>query len=317
LAAIAFGVVPLATQAQPAKAPYRIGWLSGAAASPESVEAFRQRLRELGWIEGRHYIEVFRHGDGQPDQLARVAAELAGMNVDVIVATVPAAIAAARAATSTTPIVMVYGPDPAAAGVVSSLARPGGNVTGLTSLSIDLAVKQLELVKSMIPGASRVGVLWNPENPWHAGALQRVETVARRLGIGIRSVRIRGPDDFTSAFATMSQERVGAVLSLSDPITFSHRARLAELALKHRLPLMSGLAEYTEAGGLASYWPNTPESFRRAAVYVHRILNGARPSELPVEQPSKFELVINLKTAKSLGVTIPAAVLARADRLIE
>jgi len=318
LAAIVFLAFPLAAPGQAGNRMYRIGWLSATAvSSPESMEAFRQSLREFGWIEGRNFTLVFRHGDGQPERLAQRAAELVKMNVDVIVATVPAALAPARSATSTIPIVMVYGPDPAAAGVVSSLARPGGNVTGLTSLSVDLAVKQLELVKAMIPDVSRVAVLWNPTNPWHASAVQRIETAARGLRISLRSVGVRGPEDFNSAFATMKQERAGALLNLSDPMTFSHRVLLAELALKHRLPMMSGVTEYTEAGGLASYWPNTSDTFRNAAVYVHRILNGARPSDLPIEQPRKFELVINVKTAKALGVTIPAAVLARADRLIE
>ena len=318
LTVIVLLTVPLATAAQPGNRVYQIGWLSGTAvSSPESAEAFRQSLREFGWIEGRNFVLVFRHGDGQADQLAQRAAELVKMNVDVIVATVPAALTPARNATSTIPIVMVYGPDPAAAGVVSSLARPGGNVTGLTSLSVDLAVKQLELLKAIIPQVSRVGVLWNPANPWHPSALQRLDPAARELSIGVRNVSVRGPEDFNSALVTMKQEQLGAILNLSDPMTFSHRALLAELALKHLLPMMSGVTEYTEAGGLASYWPNTADTFRNAAVYVHRILSGARPSDLPVEQPRKFELVINLKTAKSLGVIIPAGVLARADKLIE
>jgi putative ABC transport system substrate-binding protein len=318
LVTIAFGLAPLASEAQTGNRVYQIGWLTGTAVSaPEGLEAFRQSLRDFGWVEGRNYVLVFRHGDGQPDQLAQRAAELVKMKVDVIVATVPAALAPARDATSTIPIVMVYGPDPAAAGVVSSLARPGGNVTGLTSLSVDLAVKQLELLKEMVPQVSRVGVLWNPANPWHAIAIERVEATARGLRMSVRNVSVRSPGDLSAAFATMAQEHVGALLSLSDPMTFSHRSQLAQLALRHRLPMMSGVTEYTEAGGLASYWPNAADTFRRVATYVHRILNGTRPSDLPVEQPKKFELVINLKTAKSLGVVIPTAVLARADRLIE
>ena len=318
LTAIALLSVPLAAEAQSRNRLYQIGWLSGTAvSSPESVEAFRQRLGEFGWVEGRNVTLVFRHGGGQLDRLAQRAAELVNMNVDVIIATVPAALAAARGATTSIPIVMVYGPDPVDAGVVSSLARPGGNITGLTSLSADLAVKQLDLLAAMVPRVSHVAVLWNPENPWHANALARVEAAARGPGIRLRSVGVRGPGEFDAAFATMVNEQVGAILSLSDPMTFSHRARLAELALRYRLPMMSGVIEYTEAGGLASYWPNTAETFRSAAVYVHRIISGARPSDLPVEQPTKFELVINLKTAKALGVGIPAAVLARADRVIE
>lgn len=315
LLAILFTCEPLPILAQPG---YQIGFLSGTAvSSPESVEAFRQQLRDLGWAEGRNFSLVFRHGDEQAGRLAERAAELVRMKVDVIVATVPVALEAARRATTTIPIVMVFGPDPANAGMVSSLAHPGGNVTGLTSLSADLAVKQLELLKAIAPGVSRVAVLWNPANPWHANALRLVEAAGSGLGIGIRSVAVRGPGEFDSAFATMATERAGAILSLSDPVTFGRRAELAALALQYRLPMMSGLVEYTEAGGLASYWPNTREMFRSAAVYVHRILGGTRPGDLPVEQPKAFEFVINMKTARALGVSIPASVLHRADRLIE
>lgn len=317
LAAIVIVCVPFPILAQALKA-YQIGWLSGTAvSSPESVDAFRRELLELGWAEGRHFSFVFRHGDERGQRLAERAADLARMKVDVIVATVPAAVEAARLATTTIPIVMVFGPDPANAGVISSLARPGGNITGLTSLSADLAVKQLELLKEMVPGISRVAVLWNPSNPWHANALTPVEQAGSSLGIDVQSVAVDGPNALDSAFATMSKERVSAILSLSDPVTFSRRAELAALALQYRLPMMNGLAEYTEAGGLASYWPNTREMFQSAAVYVHRILSGARPSDLPVEQPKTFELVINVKTAAALGVTVPVPVLHRADRLIE
>ena len=318
IVAIVLLSVPLAILAQPGNKVYQIGWLSGTAvSSPESIEAFRQGLREFGWTEGQNFSFVFRHGDEQAEHLAERAADLARMKVDVIVATVPAAVEAARRATTTIPIVMVFGPDPANAGVVSSLARPGGNITGLTSLSADLAVKQLELLKAIVPGVSNVAVLWNPSNPWHANALVRVEAAGSALGIRLRSVAIRGPREVDSAFATMAKERVGGILSLSDPMTFSHRARLAALALEYRLPMMSGLAEYTEAGGLASYWPNTRGMFRSAAIYVHRILGGARPGDLPVEQPKTLDFVINLRTAKAMRVSIPAAVLARADRVIE
>jgi len=310
--------IPLAASAEAANKVYQIGWLSGTAvSSPESIEAFRQGLREFGWTEGQNFSFVFRHGDERAEHLAERAADLARIKVDVIVATVPVAVEAARRATTTIPIVMVFGPDPANAGVVSSLAHPGGNITGLTSLSADLAVKQLELLKAIAPGISNVAVLLNPSNPWHANAIARVEAAGSALGVHLRSVAVRGPGELDSAFATMAKERVGGILSLSDPTTFSHRARLAALALEYRLPMMSCLAEYTEAGGLASYWPNTRGMFRSAAVYVHRILNGARAGDVPVEQPKTFDFVINLKTAKALRVTIPAAVLARADRVIE
>ncbi|HQR15968.1 MAG TPA: ABC transporter substrate-binding protein [Nitrospira sp.] len=318
MAAIVLVSVPLAIFAQPRNKVYQIGLLSGTAvSSPESVEAFRQGLREFGWFEGQNFSVIFRHGDEQAEHLAERAADLARMKVDVIVATVPVAVEAARRATTTIPIVMVFGPDPASAGVVSSLARPGGNVTGLTSLSADLAPKQLELLKAIVPGVSHVAVLWNPSNPWHKSALAQLEAAGSTLGIRLRRVVVRGPGELDSAFATMAKERVGGILSLSDPMTFTHRAKLAALALEYQLPMMNGLAEYTEAGGLASYWPNTREMFRNAAVYVHRILDGARPGDLPVEQPKTFDFVINLKTAKALRINIPAPVLARADTVIK
>jgi putative ABC transport system substrate-binding protein len=260
---------------------------------------------------------VFRHGDGRVSLTEQGAAELARANVDVIVATAPAALAAARKATTKIPIVMVYGPDPVDAGVVSSLAHPGGNITGLTSLSADLSVKQLELLKAIVPSASRAAILWNPVNPWHGKALARVERAARSVGLSVRNYAITESRDLEAAFVAMRKDQVDGVLSLSDPMTFSLRDQLAKLALRQRLPLMSGVIEYTEAGALASYWPSTRETFRGAAFYVHRILGGARPSDLPVEQPKALEFVINLRTAKALGIGISPQVLARADRVIE
>lgn len=318
LAGIVLLCVSVPALAQPGNKPYRIGWLSGTAvSSPETLEAFRQEMGAFGWAEGRDFVLVIRHGDERAERLSERAAELARMKVDAIVATVPLAVEAARRATTTIPIVMVFGPDPATAGVISSLARPSGNITGLTSLSAELAPKQLELLGAIVPGVSRVAVLWNPSNPWHANALERLEAAGGRYGIGIRTIAVRSPGDLEPAFAAMAKERVNAILSLSDPVTFSSRTQLAALALAYRLPMMSGLAEYAEAGALGSYWPNSREMFRRTAVYVHRILNGARPGDLPVEQPKTLELVINMKTARALGVSIPASVLPRADRIIE
>lgn len=313
-------VGPLAVEAQPAVRVYQVGWLSGGSAStssPELLDAFRHALREFGWVEGRNIRIVYRYADGHLDRLADMAADLVRIQVDVILATVPAALAAARNATKTVPIVMVFGPDPVESGLVASLARPGGNITGLTSLSADLGRKQLELLKEMVPGLARVAVLWNPANPWHATGVKHVEAAARGLGVRLQVLGVREPDEFDAAFAAMARERAGAVLGLPDPLTFLHRARLADLAAKHRLPSMNGLSEYTEAGGLASYWPNSAEMFRRAATYVHRILTGTRPGDLPIEQPTKFELVVNLKTAKALGLAIPSSLRLRADRLIE
>lgn len=313
------GAGPLALEAQPATKVYQVGWLSGGAStsSPELLDAFRHALREFGWVESQNIRIVYRYAEGQLDRLPELAADLIRMKVDVILAPVPAALVAARNATATVPIVMVFGPDPVESGLVASLARPGGNITGLTSLSADLSRKQLELLKEMVPRLERVAVLWNPANPWHATGVKYVEVAARALGVRLQIRGVREPDEFDAAFAAMARERAGAVLSLPDPLTFLHRARLADLAARHRLPSMNGLSEYTEAGGLVSYWPNSAEMFRRAASYVHRILTGTRPGDLPIEQPTKFELVINLKTAKMLGLRMPSSLLQRADRLIE
>jgi putative ABC transport system substrate-binding protein len=268
-------------------------------------------------VEDRNVRIVYRYADGRLERLPGIAAELVRMNVDVIVATAPAPLAAARSATKTIPIVMVYGPDPVEAGLVVGLARPGGNITGLTSLSADLSVKQLQLLKEMVPGLSRIAVVWNPTNPWHPTGVKRLETAARALGVRLQTVGVRTPDEIDPAFAAMVRQRADGILNLSDPLTYVHRARLADLAAKHRLPMMNGLIEYTEAGGLASYWPNSAEMLRRAAGSVHRILSGSRPSDLAIEQPTRFEFVINLRTAKALGLTIGQSVLLRADRVIE
>jgi len=320
-AAIALALfAPVFASAQPNAAMHRIGWLSGATAagnSPEIVDAFRRGMRDYGWIDGRNLTILYRFADGRLDRLDGLATELVQARVELIVATTPAALAAARRATGTVPIVMVFGPDPVEAGIVASLAHPGGNVTGLTSLSAELALKQLQLLGDILPGLARVAVLWNPENPWHSVSVRRVESVAQQLHVAIRAFEVRRPEEFAAAFASMASDRVGAVLCLPDPMTFAHRKELAEIAKRQLLPTMNGLAEYAVAGGLASYWPNTPEMFRRAASYVGRILAGAHPGDLAIEQPTSFELVINLKTAKALGIRVPASVLARADRVIE
>jgi putative tryptophan/tyrosine transport system substrate-binding protein len=298
----------------------QVGWLSGSspnAYSPEIVDAFTRQLATHGWVPGRNVNIVYRHAGGLPEQLPRVAAELVRLKVDVILASAPAAVAAAKASTATIPIVMVYGPDPAEAGLVASLSRPGGNLTGLSSLSGNLAVKQFELLTELVPGVSRLAILFNPSNPWHGAAVKRVEAVASARGIRVLAFGVRIPADLEPAFSAMASEHVSALLSLSDPMTLTQRDRLAELTLKHRLPIMSGLAEYTTAGGLASYWPDSKEMFRRAASYVHRILSGAKPGDLPIEQPTTYEFVINQKTAKALGLKIPQAVLLRVDKVVE
>jgi putative ABC transport system substrate-binding protein len=317
--ALLLACVAIHAHAQSASAVRQVGWLSGRAAgqTSEAESAFRDAMRDLGWVEGRNLRILFRYSDGQLDRLSEMAAEMVRLKVDVIVATVPAALAAARKATTSIPIVMVFGPDPVETGVVASLSHPGGNVTGLTSLSADLGRKQLELLKEMLPAVSRVGVLWNSTNPWHEAGVKRVEAAAKEIGVRVHPVPVRDARELEPAFAAFAKERDEAVLTLADPLTFVHRARLAEIAVRHRLATMNGLIEYTEAGGLASYWPNSVEMFRRSAGYVHRILGGARPGELAIEQPTQFELALNLKTAKALGVTIPSSLLLRADRIVE
>ena len=299
--------------------PFQIGWLTGSSSATyvEFLNAFREGLVELGWTEGRQFVLLPRFADGHLERLAGLAADLVDKNVDLIVATTPPTLAAARHATSQIPIVMVYGPDPAEAGVVASLARPGGNVTGLTSLSVDLSVKQLDLLRAMLPRGSRVAVMWNPANPWHSVALERIRSGETAEASLITAVPVRVPEDIDSAFEAMAKQRVGGLLCLSDPMTFNHRVRLADLAIKHRMPNMHGVTAYADSGGLAAYWPNPKAMHRRAATYSYRILNGARPADLPVEQPTTFEFVINLKTARTLGIRVPGNVLARADRVIE
>jgi putative ABC transport system substrate-binding protein len=298
----------------------RVGWLSQGLSSEPPIGGpapFRDALRERGWSEGRDIAVVYRFAEGNPDRLPGLASELVRSDVEVIVAPTPSAIAAARQATATIPIVMVYGPDPAESGIVATLARPGGNVTGLTSLSVDVSVKQLELVKEILPALSTVGVLWNPTNPWHRSALPRLDAAAKPLGVRLTPVGVANAREIDSAVTRLVNERVGAALVLADPLTFEHRARLAGLATNQRLPMIAGLTAYTEAGSLASYWPDSAQMFERAAGYVDRILRGARPADLPIEQPTKFELAVNVRTANALGVAIPRAVMVRADRVFE
>jgi len=223
----------------------------------------------------------------------------------------------AAASTASIPIVMVNTPDPVDLGLVASLARPGGNITGLTSLSADVSLKQLELLMEAVPRASRVAVLWNPDNPWHPVTVKGLEGRGRSLGVQLQFLPLRSPDEFDKTYQEILSKRAQAILILADPMTFAHRGRLANLAVRHGLPAMGSLSEYAQAGSLLSYWADGPDLVQRAASYVDKILKGARPADLPIEQPTKFELVINLKTAKALGLTIPPALLQRADRVID
>jgi len=309
---------PFAAGAQQAGKVYRVGYLSGIAdPSVPRIETFRQAMAALGWKDGETVVIEYRSAGGNSERFAELAADLVHRGVDVIVAQIPAAVLAVAKETQTIPIVMVNAPDPVQFGLVGSLARPGGNITGLTTLSADLSGKQFELLKALIPRLARVAILSNPTNPWHPIALDGIAARAKSLQVLINIMSVRGPDQLDASFAAMVREQAGAVHVLADPMTVVARSRVAELALKHRLPAMGSVSETTEAGLLASYWPNSEDLHRRAATYVDRILRGARPGDIPIEQPTKYDFVINLKTAKILGLRIPQSLLLRADRVIE
>ena len=301
-----FAVLPVAAIQHSAKT-HRIGVLATGTA-----EELREALREVGYIEGRNVILDVRPSEGRSERLDGLARDLAHSNVDVIVAMYPAAVFAAKRATATVPIVMVNTPDPVQLGLVASLGRPGRNITGTTSLSVDLSIKQLELLKEAVPRASRIAVMWNPDNPWHPITVKGLQERGRSLGVQLQMVPVRDPNEFDAVFRTMMGDRGRAVLVLADPMTFVHRRRLADLAVRHRLPVMGGLREYAEAGSLMSYWADQRELVRKAASYVDRILKGARPDDLPIEQPTRYELVVNLNTARTLGLTLPPSLVLRA-----
>jgi ABC-type uncharacterized transport system substrate-binding protein len=312
---------PLGAEAQPAGRVPRVGFLSGT--SPADVsnpagEAFRQGLRAIGYVEGQNIAIEVRYAEGRLDRFADLASELVRLPVDVIVAPGSVAAQAARKATGTIPIVIVLAGNPVGDGLIASFARPGGNVTGLT-MSVDqqMGGKLLELLKEAVPTVSRVAVLWNPLTSPHAGMLKTTETAARALGLTLLPVSARRPEEIVGAFAAMSRGRADGLIVLPDAMFSSLRVRISDLATKGRLPSMGGLSDHVEAGGLMCYGPNQPDLFRRAGTYVDRILKGAKPADLPVERPTKFDLVINVKAAKTLGLTIPPAVLARADQVIE
>ena len=312
-----FLAAPLAVEAQPAGKVPRIGYLSSGSATV-NPEAFRQGLRELGWVEGQNMAIDYRFAEDRFDRLPDLAAELVRLKVDVIVAgpTQPAVVA--KNATRTIPIVMVSAADPVELGLIASLARPGGNVTGLSfSVNPELFGKGLEFLKEAVPKLRRVAVLSNPANPAQPRAIDKVKVAARSLAIPLQLLEARGPNEFAGAFAAMAKQRVEALLVVAEGLFLRHRARLADLEAKYRLPSMHGLKENVEAGGLMSYGPSVVVTFRRAAVFVDKILRGTKPADLPVEQPTTFELVINLKTAKALGLTLPPALLQRADQVIE
>jgi putative tryptophan/tyrosine transport system substrate-binding protein len=310
--------VHLAWAQQPGKVP-RIGILPPGPIS-ERVhlwEAFRQGLRELGYVEGQNIILVFPSGEVKPERLPHLAAELVNLKVDVIVAAAVVAVQAAKEATKTIPIVMPVASDAVETGLVASLARPGGNITGLTLISSQLSGKRLELLKEVVPRLSRLAVLSNPTTAAVPPQMRETEVAARALGVQLQPLEVRGPDDFERVFQAATKERAGALITLDDAFVFTQRTRIVKLAAKSGLPAIYGLREFVDAGGLMSYAANTSDMYRRAAAFVDKILKGAKPADLPVEQPTKFEFVINLKAAKQIGLTIPPNVLARADKVIK
>jgi putative ABC transport system substrate-binding protein len=306
--------------AAPLAAVPRIGFLSVTSPSdrPSLLDAFRQRLRELEWVEGQNIVIDYRYAEGRVDRLPDLAAELVRLKVDFIVSLGTQGVTAAKNVTETIPIVMIAVRDPVGTGLIASLARPGGNVTGVSGYAgLEIVAKQLELLKETIPKIRRVAILSNPTNAYHQLAIREANVAARSLGVQLQLLEARGPNEFDGAFAAMAKERVGALLVLSDAMLSSHGTRLADLAARSRLPAAYAVRESVEAGGLMSYGPSFLDPHRRAATYVDKILKGAKPAELPVERPTEFELVINMKTAKALGLTIPPSLLARADQVIE
>ncbi len=315
---VAVPLTPVAAQ-PPEKVP-RVGVLhprTRSDASPQT-DAFLQGLRELGWVEGKTVVVEYRWAEGRSDRLPDLVADLVRLKVDVILAGSTAVAVTAKNATGTIPIVMATGGDPVGLGLVASLARPGANITGLSfSVEMETAGKGLELLKETVPHLRRVAVLSNPANPAHGLAIRHLKVAARSLSVQLQLLEARGPSEFDSAFAAMARERAQVLFVVLDPFFGIHRAQLRVLAARSRLPAMYGSREYPEDGGLMSYGPDYRESFRRAATYVDKILKGAKPADLPIEQPSRFELVINMKTAKALGLTIPQSLLLRADQVIE
>ena len=306
---------PVAAGAQPAGKIYRIGWLDHTGLGG-FIGTFQEGMRDLGWTPGENFVVEYRGGEGRYERLPELAAELVRLPVDVIVAPDTAATLAARRATTSIPIVMVSVGDPVGSGLVASLARPGGNVTGMSNVFPELAGKQLELLKQVVPRLSRVAVLWEAGDPDGRQIYVQLQGGGRSLGVSLHSWELQHANDIEAAFSAMTKERTTALIALGTGTLVNHD-QVVDHALRRRLPMMSTSRSLALIGGLMSYGPSLPPMFRRAAVYVDKILKGAKPTALPVEQPTTFELVVNLKTAKALGLTIPQSVLLRADRVIE
>jgi ABC-type uncharacterized transport system substrate-binding protein len=311
--------VPVIAEAQQPKKVARIGFLAAVSHSANSArfEAFRQGLRELGYVEDKNIVIEWRYAEGKLDRLPALAAELVRLKVDVIVSGGSTATRPAKEATNTTPIVMAQDTDPVGSGFVASLARPGGNITGLATLAPELSGKQLELMKEIVPRLSRVAVLGSSTRSGNAQSVKETELAAGAFGVKLQYLDLRGPKDIETAFRAASNGRADAVLVLTSSVATSQRTQITDLAIKNRLPAVYDRTEFVEDGGLMTYSVSSTDLFRRAATYVDKILKGAKPADLPVEQPKKFELIINLKAAKQIGLTIPPNLLARADRVIK
>src|SRR5262245_13244849 len=316
IAVVLLAVAVIAEAQQPRKIP-TIGFMRGGSPTDAEVEAFRRGLRELGYVEGKNISIEFRNTAGNTDRFSSVAAELVRLKVDTIVAAGGSAVVLdVKPATASIPIVMTNPGDPVAIGVVASLARPGGNITGLTSSSTDLSGKLVELLKEAVPKLSRVAVLWSPAEPGNVRNFKETEVAAQSLGLKLLSLKLRTANDLDTALQSAIKDRAGALMIIRSPAYTTTGERIVDFAAKNRLPTMFPERSFVESGGLMSYAPNIADNFRRAAVYVDKILKGAKPSDLPVERPMKFEFIINLKTAKQIDLTIPPNVLARADKVI-
>jgi putative tryptophan/tyrosine transport system substrate-binding protein len=313
----AAAVHPFVARGQTAKI-YRLGYLSAGTHNPRLYDFFQRGLKELGWIEGQNIAIERRYAEGQPDRLPDLARELVALKIDLIVAspTVPAL--AARNATDTIPIVGIGFDNPLQHGLAANLARPGGNVTGLSyAVGPEIFGKDLELLKELVPGLTAVAVVSNPEGPNHGISVENIRTAARSLGVDVQLFEVRRAENFDDVFAEIAHRRMQATLIIGDPMYGVHQTKLTELALRYRLPAMHTNRVHVENGGLMCYGPSFPDLWRRAASYVDKILKGAKPADLPIEQPTKFELIINLKTAKGLGLQVPPTLLTRADEVIE
>jgi putative tryptophan/tyrosine transport system substrate-binding protein len=300
---------------QTAKLP-RLGFLTAGTDSP-GLPALIESLRQLGWIEGKTIVIEYRYAENRNDRLPDLAADLVHLNVNVIVAAGTLAPLAAKHATTTIPIVMTSAGDPLESGLVASLAQPRGNVTGLSLMMSELSGKRLQLLKELMPGLSRVAVIWNSTNPYPTIVFKQTQDAARTLGIEVQSLAVKDPADFEAVFELARQKRADALCTIDDPLTVSQLSQIVNFAAANRLPAIYGLREFAKAGGLTAYGASIPDLYRRAATYVDKILRGAKPGELPVEQPTKFDLAINLKTAKTLGLTVPQTLLVAADEVIE